>query len=158
MIEIFSNDTLVRKSIDTLVHANYTDSQLVTHPLKQNGQLVTRPWKHNGQLVTEKSVWRVDWLPWQFVKILNFYRRATRLMFSDNTWPNNCGDTRDTETEVILLKCSCNKHLECTTVLSTAVWHCQYFQAPLRLVSKKRDIYKLRLLSPYRLTPVKLRN
>ena len=55
-----SNDTLVRKSIDTLVHANYTDSQLVTHLLKQNGQLVTWPWKHNGQLVTEKSVWRVD--------------------------------------------------------------------------------------------------
>jgi len=34
-----SNDTSVRKSIDTLVHANYTDSQLVTHLLKQNGQL-----------------------------------------------------------------------------------------------------------------------
>jgi len=68
MIEIVSNDTLVRKSIDTLVHANYTDSQLDTHCLKQNGQLVTRPWKHNGQLVTEKSgdeltVWWVDWLP-----------------------------------------------------------------------------------------------
>jgi len=65
-----SNDTLVRKSVDTHVHANYTDSQLVTHPLKQNGQLITQPWKHNCQLVTEKSVWRVDpvtiWLASEF--------------------------------------------------------------------------------------------
>ena len=26
-----------------LIHANYTDSQLVTYPQKQNGQLVKRP-------------------------------------------------------------------------------------------------------------------
>jgi len=51
-----SNDTSIRKSIDVLVHANCTDSQLVTHPLKQNGQLVTRPGKNNGQLVAEKLV------------------------------------------------------------------------------------------------------
>jgi len=43
-----------------LIHANHTDSQLITHCLKQNGQLVTRPLKDNGQLVTEKSLCRVD--------------------------------------------------------------------------------------------------
>jgi len=64
-----SNDTSVRKSIDTLIHANNTDSQLITHPLKQNGQLFTT-------LKTQRSTrqWKIGVTSWPCEELTGFHR------------------------------------------------------------------------------------
>ena len=58
-----SSDSSVCLSVDTLIRANCTDSQLITQTLKQNGQLVTWPWKQHSTRHWKIAMWQVDWIP-----------------------------------------------------------------------------------------------